>query len=127
MSLDNLYPRVTEAIERAEALDDAKSLDVRSAYLDVSMLEEEIAATSPAADLEGLVARRGAVRAALKAHAFARAFELAERYAREPGLAANIAAELRAHANDANAALRLETLATFRIIPGATYYLPTAA
>lgn len=85
MSLESLYPRVTEAILRAEALDDLGEAGASDAYLHVSLLEEEIAqATSPSAP-EGELARRGAVRAAVAGGDMRRARELVERFATEPG------------------------------------------
>jgi hypothetical protein len=45
-----------------------------------SKLEEELAKIKPAEDAEGRIARRGAVRAALKANNFARAKELVLRF-----------------------------------------------
>ncbi len=81
--LKTLYSLVTEAIRKAEVLDDLNAPGVRDAYLDVSLLEERIASTLPASEEEGAIARRGAVAAAIDAHDFARAEELAARYSAE--------------------------------------------
>ena len=81
MSIEDLYPRVTEAIERAQALEDAGDVDAcRLAYREVSIIEEAIAAERPSSTIQGDVARCGAVSAALKSGDDARARELARRY-----------------------------------------------
>lgn len=81
--LERLNSLVTEAILRAEDLEDAGDEDSRRAYLAVSGLEERIAEEMSAGDPEGAIARRGAVRALLKARDFARAQELAGRFLSE--------------------------------------------
>lgn len=68
---------------RAERLEDLGAPEARSAYLEVSLLEEKIAELLPASDPEGAVARNGAVEAARAAGECARAEELAARYAAE--------------------------------------------
>jgi hypothetical protein len=83
MTIELLYPLVTEAIRRAETLEDLQAPGARVAYLDVSILEEQVAEVLPASDPEGAVARRGAVRAALSANEQDRARQLAERYLAE--------------------------------------------
>jgi len=85
MSLEVLYPLVSEAIRRAETLDDLRAPGALSAYLDVSLLEEKVAEVLPASDPEGALARRGAVRAALAARELTRAQQLAERFLAEAG------------------------------------------
>lgn len=77
------YPLVTEAIRKAETLEDLGAPGTAQAYLDVSLLEERIAHDLPAADPEGALARRGAVRAALSARNFERARQLIDRYLAE--------------------------------------------
>ena len=94
MSLEFLYPLITEAIRRAESLEDLGAPGALAAHLDVSLLEEKIAEILPAADPEGALARRGAVRAALAARQLVRAQELAERYLAEDGADAASRAEL---------------------------------
>jgi hypothetical protein len=85
MSLEILYPLVSEAIRRAETLDDLRAPGALSAYLDVSLLEEKVAEILPVSDPEGALARRGAVRAALAARELPRAQQLAERFLAEAG------------------------------------------
>lgn len=83
MNAELYYPLVTEAIRRAEILEDLKAPGTAAAYLDVSLLEEKIAEGLPASDPEGAVARRGAVRAALSARDVGRARELTVRFLAE--------------------------------------------
>ena len=78
--LDMLNLLVTEAIFRAEGLARAGSADTASAYAEVSRYEDALAALHPADDVEGAVARAGAVTAALRAGQYDRARELAVRY-----------------------------------------------
>ncbi len=80
MNLDTLYPLVTEAIRRAEALDELGAPGAQTAYRDVSILEEKIAGLLPVSNTEGLIARRGAVRAAISARDFQRAETLASQF-----------------------------------------------
>lgn len=89
MSVDprmELNDYVTAAILRAERLADERSAEAANAYGDVSRIEEALAALSPADDLEGAVARVGAVTAALRASQFDRASSLAQRYCADPAL-----------------------------------------
>ena len=79
--IELLYPLITEAIRRAETLEDLRAPGAHSAYLDVSLLEERITEFLPACDPEGALARRGAVRAALACPRGARRYGLgANRY-----------------------------------------------
>lgn len=94
MSIEELYPLVTEAIRRAETLEDLQAPGARSAYLDVSLLEERVTECLPASDPEGALARRGAVRAALSANEPARAEHLAERFLAEAGVNDELRSEL---------------------------------
>lgn len=94
MSIEELYPLVTEAIRRAETLEDLRAPGARSAYLDVSMLEERVAQTLPPSDPEGALARRGAVRAALAAKELSRAQLLVERFIAESGVDSALRADL---------------------------------
>jgi hypothetical protein len=94
MDLEILYPLLTEAIRRAETLDDLKAPGALAAYLDFSLLEEKVAEIVPASNPEGALARRGAVRAALSARAFARAQQLSERFLAEVGNNADLRTEI---------------------------------
>jgi hypothetical protein len=78
-ALNDLNERVTEAIFRAEtAAPDSSEADYL--YREVSELEERISELAPADTVEGVVARVGAVTAALDAHDWVRASRLAEAY-----------------------------------------------
>lgn len=103
MSLDELNRRVTNAIIRAERLP-AGSRDAREAFREVSALEESIAALVPPGDIEGEIARLGAVTAALSAGEPLLALQLAERFLAE-ALAPAVAAKLRQLADEADAEL----------------------
>lgn len=94
MNADSYYPMVTEAIRRAEILEDLKAPGASAAYLDVSLLEEKISESLPASDPEGAIARRGAVRAALSARDFVRAQQLTERFLAEDAVDAELREEL---------------------------------
>lgn len=82
MAVDLLHTMVSSAIWRAEQLDEL-GREAVSSWLEVSRLEEELSTLLPATEPEGRIARRGAVRAALKAHDFIRAQNLVSRYADE--------------------------------------------
>jgi hypothetical protein len=94
MTAEELYPLVTEAIRRAETLEDLRAPGTAQAYREVSLLEEKIAETLPASDPEGAIARRGAVRAALSAREYGRARELVERFLAEDEVGADLREEL---------------------------------
>jgi len=94
MTTEILNTLVTGAIWRAEQLD-AIGLETESAWTEVSRLEEELARQLPVSAAEGRIARRGAVRAALKAQNFARAQDLVERFAGEDGAPRALRADLR--------------------------------
>jgi hypothetical protein len=79
METDLLNTLVTEAIWRAEELD-ALGIQTASAWREVSVLEEELAKAFPSLEFEGQIARRGAVRAALRAEEYARAQSLCDAY-----------------------------------------------
>lgn len=95
MSVDTLYTLVSGAIWRAEQLDELGLGTANWAWREVSKLEEEIAKTVPAKQTEGRIARRGAVRAALRGRDHLRARELAERYAAEDGVPDALRSDLR--------------------------------
>jgi hypothetical protein len=94
MSVEFLYPLVSEAIRRAELLADMGAPGVRDAYLEVSLLEERIAEALPVSDPEGVLARRGAVRAALNARDFGRVRLLTARFSKEASKAPGLRREL---------------------------------
>jgi hypothetical protein len=82
---DTLNALVSGAIWRAEQLEERGVGSASQAWIEVSQLEEQLAGLLPASEPEGRIARRGAVRAALKARDHARARALADRYRAEPG------------------------------------------
>jgi hypothetical protein len=78
MQLDVLRTLVTGAIWKAQELE-AMGLPTESAWLEVSRIQERLLETLPLSSAEGRVARRGALRSALKAGDTVRAAQLAER------------------------------------------------
>jgi hypothetical protein len=84
-NVDELHSRVSGAILRAERAEERGPGDAASEWADVSSLEEELAGVIPVSAPEGRVARRGAVRAALKAGDHERGHSLAELYMAEEG------------------------------------------
>lgn len=95
VSTDLLNTLVTSAIWRAEQLEDHGVGSVPLAWAEVSSLEEELAKALPASQPEGRIARRGAVRAALKAGDFTRAQALTERFLAEKDATRTLRAALR--------------------------------
>jgi len=83
MTVDALHTLVSGAIWRAEQLGELGMQTASTAWSEVSRLEEEFAKTLPAKETEGCIARRGAVRAALKAGDHVRAQDLVKRYVAE--------------------------------------------
>jgi hypothetical protein len=77
---DALNTLVSGAIWRAEQLEAHGIRFASQAWAEVSSLEEELAKAFPLSESEGRIARRGAVRAALKAGEYARAHALADGY-----------------------------------------------
>lgn len=94
MDLDTLYPLVTDAIRRAEVLDELHAPGARLAYLDVSILEERIASLLPGSQAEGAIARRGAITAAISAQQYDRAQDLVSRFSSEQALEAPLRSDL---------------------------------
>jgi len=94
MDIDVLNALVSGAIWRAEQLDDL-GVETASAWLEVSRLEEALAKVLPAKQAEGRIARRGAVRAALKANDHVRAQTLVDSYVSETGIPKTLRANLR--------------------------------
>ncbi len=77
-AIDLLNGLVTEAILRAEALPPGPA--ATAAFSEVSQLEEAIACLTEKDSLEGSIARRGAITAALSAGCPYRAMSLTEAY-----------------------------------------------
>jgi len=77
---DTLNTLVSGAIWRAEQLEVHGIRPTSQAWAEVSSLEEELAKALRVSEAEGRIARRGAVRAALKAGDYTRAHTLAEGY-----------------------------------------------
>lgn len=80
MNADTLHELVSGAIWRAEQLEEHRIHSAALAWAEVSALEEELAVVLPVSSPEGRIARRGAVRAALKARDYARAQSLSQGY-----------------------------------------------
>jgi hypothetical protein len=99
MAPRDLNQKVTSAIFRAEHLPPG-SWQADAAYEEVSQIEVEIARRTRPDDLEGAIARRGAVTAALSARDWLRAARLAEVYLAET-VPPELANELRTLAADA--------------------------
>ena len=83
MNVDDLNALVSGAIWRAQQLDDLGLETAGSAWMEVSRFEEELSKVIPISEPEGRIARRGAIRAALKANLPARAKELVACYLAE--------------------------------------------
>jgi len=86
MSVDALHALVSGAIWRAEQLDTPGVPTASSAWSEVSSLEEKLADALPVKDAEGRIAKRGAVRAALKAGDHIRAQALADSFLSQRGV-----------------------------------------
>ncbi|MGA2741438.1 MAG: hypothetical protein ABSG65_28890 [Bryobacteraceae bacterium] len=95
METDELNTLVTDAIWRAEELDDGCNAAAPQAWAEVSSIEEKLAKAFPASDVQGKIARRGAVRAAFKAGDHARAHILAAAYLEEESAPTSFKASLR--------------------------------
>ena len=94
MEADTLNSLVSGAIWRAEQLEDRGIGSASQAWAEVSSLEEELAKILPVSESEGRFARRGAVRAALKAGDYARAYEMTECYSSEDAAPKSLKTEL---------------------------------
>lgn len=93
MQLDVLRTLVTGAIWKAQELE-AMGLPAESAWLEVSRIQERLLETLPLSSAEGRVARRGALRSALKAGDAVRAAQLAEQLFEEARQDAAMTADL---------------------------------
>jgi len=91
---DTLNTLVTGAIWRAEELD-SRGIPSVSAWAEVSSIEEDLAKAHPVTEGQGRMARWGAVRAALKAGDYIRAYALADRYLAEEGAPESLKPALR--------------------------------
>lgn len=95
-ALEHLYADVTEAIGKAELLEDSgATMAAAWAYFRVSTLEQAIADALDPDDEEGAAARRGAVTAALRAGLYVVARDLAERYLAEPNAPAHLREDMQ--------------------------------
>ncbi len=93
MTIDTLNTLVSGAIWRAEQLDQM-DMEAGSVWMEVSKLEEALAKVLPVKEPEGRIARRGAVRAALKAKQHGRARGLAAQYTAEERAPKSLRADL---------------------------------
>jgi len=110
MTVDELNKQVTEAIFDAE-LSEANSEPARviaQKYLAVSEIEQKLAALLEAPTNQGAIARRGVVRAALRARAWGRALYWAGVYADDPAAPDDLVAALNELAREAER--EIETL-----------------
>lgn len=95
MDADILNTLVTSAIWRAQQLEDRGIGSAALAWAEVSQLEEQLASVFPLSEAEGRIARRGSVRAAIKAGEHSRARALADRFSVEADAPKALKAELR--------------------------------
>jgi hypothetical protein len=92
---DTLNTLVSGAIWRAEQLEAHGIRSASQAWAEVSSLEEELAKALLVSESEVRIARRGPVRAALKAGDYARAHALADGYVAEEAAPRSLKAALR--------------------------------
>ena len=83
MTLDELNLLVTQAIRRAELLEELGAPTIKDAWAEVSLIEEQLALKQEASSAGGYFARRGAVNAAFEAGDVERAEMLMEYFDRE--------------------------------------------
>jgi hypothetical protein len=93
--VDELHSLVSGAIWRAEQAEVRGAGDAAEAWAEVSSLEEKLAHALPVSAAEGRSARRGAVRAAIKAGDYQRGQGLAECYMVERGAPASFTESLQ--------------------------------
>jgi hypothetical protein len=107
MTVDDLNRHVTDAILDAEAAEagSASPRVVAHKYLAVSEVEQQLAALLSPATRQGSNARRGVVRAALRARAWDRALYWAGVYAKEQGAPDHLVADLDELAREAERAI----------------------
>jgi hypothetical protein len=94
MDIDTLNTLVTGAIWRAEELE-SRGIPTSQAWAEVSSIEEDLAKALPVSAGDGRIARRGAVRAALKSGDYKRAYTLADRYLDEENAPESLKTGLR--------------------------------
>jgi pyruvate-formate lyase-activating enzyme len=111
-NLDDLNARVTDAILRAERLP-ADSFEALAAFREVWQLEAAIASITPPDDVEGEIARVGAVTAALSAREPLKALQLIDQYRHET-LAHEVLEKLNTLQAEAQAELSNVRAATVR-------------
>lgn len=95
ISAETLNGLVTSAIWRSEQLEEKDVEAAARSWLEVSDLEEKLAQVLPPTEGEGRIARRGAVRAALKANDWERASRLTCTYEVEQGAPRSLKESLR--------------------------------
>ncbi len=95
METDTLNTLVTGAIWRAEQLAALGMAGASQAWAEVSSLEEQLAKLLPATEPEGRIARRGAVRAALKAGDYGRAKAMLDGYSSDALAPGSLQAEFQ--------------------------------
>jgi hypothetical protein len=95
MDTDTLNTLVTDAIWRAEELETRGIPSASLAWGEVSSIEEDLAKALSVSAADGRIARRGAVRAALKSRNYKRAYELADRYLGEENAPESLKTALR--------------------------------
>ena len=95
METDTLNTLVTGAIWRAEQLETHGVRPAAQAWAEVSSLEGELAKALPVSGSLGRIARRGAVRAALKAGDYTRAHALADGYLAEEAAPRSLKTEIK--------------------------------
>jgi hypothetical protein len=106
MEADTLNTLVSAAIWRAEELEARGIRHASQAWAEVSSLEGELAKALPASQVEGRIARRGAVSAALKAGDYARAQALADGYTADEAAPESLKKSLREILEEDDQAMR---------------------
>jgi hypothetical protein len=101
---DTLNTLVTDAIWRAEELE-ALGIPASPAWKEVSAIEEELAKAFPVSEGQGRIARRGAVRAALKAGNYDSAQALTAAYIAEEAAPDSLKTALCEILNEADQAM----------------------
>jgi hypothetical protein len=96
MNVDDLNTLVSEAVRRAELLQDLGSPSARLAWTELSILEQQLAKLHAPTTAEGAFSRRGAVHAALMAHDTPAAERLAQQYCAEPEMYPELEASIKA-------------------------------